>query len=382
MSTDGAVVLAFPGAGHASVAAACLAVPLTSAAREVVLAAPLIAASWARSVAAAARADGADIRAEPVVTPDLVGVTAEVVRAERDSLRAFPAWFDASVKTPEPEALGQLRAQCLTRLSPAELRSDDVRRALFGDQHRYGVSHAERAARVRELRAEELGAATAVLLRAPPILATSAPAASTPAASTPAVPASVAAGTAARKRGVVRIAGDRAFYLVGVPGVALGSEAKFPLHVAWAMLGGREGMLDRRLRREHALTYSLAAFSREFAEGGYGMFFAGCRPEVLGKLASEVKGVLEHLRDGEIDSALLRSAKERLIIQQYRALQTERGLAERLCGYQVAGLGPACVAAYPERIATVTAEDVQAAAAAFLAPGSLLETRMVPAGPD
>jgi hypothetical protein len=39
----------------------------------------------------------------------------------------------------------------------------------------------------------------------------------------------------------------------------------------------------------------------------------------------------------------------------------------------------AAIEAYPERVAAVTAEDVRAAAEAFLAPDGLHETWMVPA---
>ncbi|MEU1817793.1 insulinase family protein [Streptomyces roseifaciens] len=362
------VLLAFPATARSPVAAATVAVQLAGASLPAVLVAPLAAAAWARAVAAAARADGVDCRAEPVVSADLAGVTAEVVGADRAALHALPEWFRQARTAPAPGVVDRLRAECLARLSsPRERGSDDVRRALFGSRHRYGIVHGERVRAVQEAGDRELSAAVDELL-----------------AERPAAPVrdGASAATARFPRGgrrSVSIAGSGACCLIGTPGVPLGSAEKFPLHVAWALLGGREGLLDRRLRRERGLTYSLAAFSRELAEGGYGMCFAACRPGALDEVAGCVAETLGGLGGDAVAPDLLRSAKERLVVQWHRAAQAERGRAERIAGYAAAGLGPADFAAYPAGIAAVTAEDVRAAAAAFLCPVAALELRMVPA---
>ncbi|MCC3770095.1 insulinase family protein [Streptomyces sp. UNOC14_S4] len=358
---------AFPAAVRGPLAAACLAVPLAGVSRPAVLAAPLAAEGWARAVAAAARSDGVDCRVEPVVTADLAGVAAEVVAADRTALRALPEWFRRARQAQEPGEADRLRAACLARLSSREQRSDDVRRVLFGDRHRYGIGHRERVRSVRGAGDRELSAAAAELLAERPV---------TPAQDgTPVVAARFPGG----ERRTVRIAGEDAYCLLGTPGVPLGSAWKFPLHVAWALLGGREGLLDRRLRRERGLTYALAAFSRELAEGGYGMCFAGCRPEALDEVAGCVAETLDGLGRAPVGEGLLRAAKERLIVQWHRAVQAERRRAERIVGYAAAGLGPADFAAYPAGVAAVTAEDVRAAAGAFLRPDASLEIRTVAA---
>jgi predicted Zn-dependent peptidase len=172
----------------------------------------------------------------------------------------------------------------------------------------------------------------------------------------------------AYRTGGGRAGGERAFYCASAPGVALGSPWKFPLHVAWALLGGREGLLDRRLRRERALTYALAAFSRELAEGGYGVCFAECPAGAVDEVAGQVAEAFGELAVGGTEPAALRSARERLIIRQHAAVQAECDLAERLCGYELAGVDPAQYAAYPARIAAVGPAELCAAAAAFLRP--------------
>lgn len=365
------MLLATAAVQRSPIAAASLAMPLAGVSRGAVLAAPLVAAAWAEAVVTAARADGVAVRGEPVVTADLAGITVEALGADRPALRGLPGWFAQAPPMPDPATLSRLRSEYIARLSSAERRSDGVRRALFGPRHRYGIVHQERVRFARAAEGEEIAAATAELLRERPVSPTE--------TNLPAATAQSFGGG----RQVVRIAGERCYHLVGTPGVALGSERKFPLHVTWALLGGREGLLDRRLRQARGLTYSLAAFSRELAEGGYGICFAGCRPESLDEVAGEVMEILDGLGHGTVDQALLRSAKERLIIQWHRAMQTERGCAERLTSYASAGLGFADLAAYPAGIAAVTAEDVRAAATTFLAPGTLLEIAMVPgAGSD
>ncbi|MFI0976737.1 M16 family metallopeptidase [Streptomyces sp. NPDC021093] len=352
------LLFARPDSPAGSVAAASLAVPLAGVSRPALLAAPLVAAGWARAVAVAARTQGVVCRVEPVVTADLAGVTVEVLGSERESLRALPEWFRRDAPALDPWLLDRLRAECLARLSSGERRSDVVRRAFFGDRHRYGVVHEERVRRVREAGAQEVAAATAELLAEHP------------------APAPVSTVLSPGSR-TVPVEGPRSHYLLGTPGVPLSSARKSALHLAWALLGGREGILDRLLRKERGLTYSLAAFSRELAEGGYGMCFAGCRPEALDEVAGCVRAALEGLGRDAVPPELLRSAKERLIIQRYRALQSERALAERLTAYRAAGLGPAELDGYPAALAAVSGAEVSAVARDLLAPDTLLEVRTV-----
>ncbi|WP_447041555.1 M16 family metallopeptidase [Streptomyces sp. DSM 118878] len=351
-------LFALPDGPVGSVAAASLAVPLAGASRPTLLAAPLVAAGWARAVAGVARAQGLVCRVEPVVTADVAGVTAEVLGGDRELLRALPEWLRRAGPAVDPGVLERLRAECLARSALGERRSDLVRRAVFGGRHRYGVVHEERVRRMREADAREVAMAAAELLTERP--------------APPLVTAALSPGSR-----TVPAGGPRSHYLLATPGVPLRSTRKGALHLAWALLGGREGVLDRLLRKERGLTYSLAAFSRELAEGGYGMCFAGCRPEALDEVAGCVRAALEGLGRDVVPPGALRSAKERLIIQRYRALQAERAVAEGLTAYRAAGLGPAAFDGYPAALAAVTGEEVSAVARELLAPKALLEVRMV-----
>ncbi|MFE3119477.1 M16 family metallopeptidase [Streptomyces niveus] len=339
MTAPGAPVLANSVPGEHAVAAATLAVPLTGADRASVLAAPLVAAAWACAVAAEARRGGTPVRTEPVVTADYAGITAEAAPGDHDALRRLADWFAAVAEHPLEEwEFGTVRRSFLSRTPSSARWSDAVRRALFGDRHRYGVGHDERVAHVTGCGPADVTAAARELLAA------------RPAGPAPLVPRTVRVRLPAE--------GGAACHLLGTPGVSLGSDDKYALHVAWALLGGRDGMLDRRLRGEHALTYSLAAFSREFADGGYGACFAACAPGARDEVAERTREVLRALERGAFPRSLVDSAKERLIIANHRSLRNGRSVTERLCGYEIAGTDPGGITQYARHVGGVTPEQV------------------------
>ena len=357
---NGAVVIT-DAAPRASVVAATLAFPLTAARRSDVLAAPMAAAHWARLLTATA-----GTRVEPLVTTDLVGVTVELFPHRGATLRAIPEWLRVARRPlTDPD---DLRRLSLTRLSTRDRWSDGVRRALFGPEHRYGIGATEVSSHISTCGATDLDDAVRSLASVPPILALSVPA---PSDLTDALAGMEFAAAPKRVRlpaqrmvdMTLSLSDGRAYYVLGTPGVALGAPDKFAVHVAWAVLGGRDGLLDRRLRRDHALTYSLAAFSREFAEGGYGMCLACCDGDAADEVAGHIADVLTELAAGGVDPGQVASAKERLVIAHLRAAQTARGTTERLCGYEVAG----GVADYAESVAAVTIESIVDAAAGLLA---------------
>lgn len=383
---DGTVVIADRGGAQRALETLTLALPLVSAGRDTALVAPLATAGWARAVTAAARRAGAEVRVEPVLSADFVGLTVECVGGRHGMpVRAVPDWI-AAVAEPwrnEPReqadeaALRDAKRACLAGLTTDERWSSGVLRALFGPHHRYGLVHDERVARIAGCEAEDLRPVTRDLLTGPPVVALS--------LADPADEEAVrdALATAGRHPGqpghpgvlpaaprsplpgqrpvALSLPGgrDTAYHLLGTPGVSLGSPDKFAVHMAWAMLGGREGMFGRRLREGRALTYSLAAFSREFAEAGYGVCMAVCRPGALREVADRTAAVLGDLAEGRFERALVASAKERLVIQNHRALQSGRDVTRRLCGYEIAGLPAADLVAYADRIGRVTGEQVR-----------------------
>ncbi|SDG22202.1 Peptidase M16 inactive domain-containing protein [Sinosporangium album] len=389
-----------------AVVAATLVVPLRGLSRSTVLAAPLVADLWAATVAEAAMRAGAEVAVSPVAAVDFAGVTVEAVRARWADVHGLPYWFSPTAlptALPAGDAVTRARRTALERAERDEGRwSDRIRAALFGG-HRYGVGHAERIAYLRACGTGDLLRAMGELAAAPPVLAMSAADGRTAAECAAALSAAIATrpsvppsegGSALSSEGVSvppsallsegpsvsSLAGpivegpdstaagpsSRGHYLVGAKGVALGDEEKFALHIAWAVLGGREGELDRRLRHEDALTYSLAAFSREFAEGGYGLIYGACRADALEVVTERVEETLEWLASAGPTAAMVDSAKERLIIRQMQAVQSARGFTERMCGYEIAGISAGRILDYPERLERVHAAQVVEAASRFL----------------
>lgn len=380
---NGAVVLGAATPVPTPVCAATLAVPLAGVTRASVLLAPVVALAAARAVAAAARSAGVCAYVDPVVSADLVGVTVELLAEQFPAVREVPHWFARACRTPPPDDVAPLTRSALARMAAGERWSDQVRRVLFGPWHRYGTGRQELAAATEHVTAADLQRAGEELACCPPVLAVCPPdlvdvaalaarLAELPGLAAPRYPAAGPGYPLPVQRTVVEVVpgtAERAYYLRGTPGVRLASPDKYALHVAWAMLGGRDGMLDRRLRVARALTYSLAAFSREFAEGGYGLCYAGSGASTVDDVAAEVAGQFARLVRGAFRPALVDGAKERLAVQHLTTVQAARGITERLCGYQVAGVDPAFLASYPEQIGAVTPDQVVSVARRYLRAG-------------
>jgi hypothetical protein len=325
------------------VAAATIAVPLAAAGRAAAVHAPAVAAGWAAGVTAAAPDH---VLVSPVVTADLAGVTVEAAEPDHHTLAGLPEWFAAARAGAPPSAPAAA--------GTVDGWSDDVRRLLFGPDHRYGITAAERAEAALD-RAGRSGAAV-VLGSVPPVLARSWDPVVTASGLPPHGP-DVSAQSPVEQ---VRPLGDgSAWYLLGTPGVPLAAAGKPAVHVMWALLGGREGRLDNRLRVDRALTYSVAAFSREFAEGGYGMCLARCARTALPEVAAEVTAVLADLAAGRIGDDELAAARERLAVAHLLATTTARGVTERRCGTAIAA---ADGSGYVDAVRAVSAGDVACAA--------------------
>jgi peptidase M16-like protein len=366
IAVSGGAVLRTPlVATPAAVVAATLAVPLSAARRRDVLVAPLVAAHWADAVGTAAGRDGARVRVAPVVSADLAGITVECVSGEHAALAALPGWFAAAAASEPASGLEPVRRRALARSRGEDRWSDVVRRSLFDPAHRYAVGAAEVAGQVARCGWDDLVASLRWLTRPPPVLALSVMDdevlgawAGELAGDWPEPPPSPDPTPQRLVRIHLPADAGPAQLLLGTPGVALGSVDKFAVHLVWAMLGGREGLLERRLR---GLTYAIAAFSRELAEGGYGVCYLRCDAAALDQVVDRVAEVLIELAEGRFGGPELVSARERLLIAQLLATQTGQGITERLCALEVGGV-TADPTGYQASIRGVTGAGVAQAA--------------------
>jgi hypothetical protein len=362
---NGAVVLWCAGP-PSRLAALVVAVPLPAASAG---AGDLLAALWQHRAAGDGQLAGT--RIEPLVTPDCVGLRVEALSAR---FATGPVPLPPAPGLTGTDEIDALRRSCGARRTAGAF--DLLRAALFGAHHPYCLGRRERGEAALSSTDEDLASWTAALALAPPVVAVcGAPRelaerlcahldrqAFAPPAALPPVDPPRAAGAPVR----LAVPGRRARYLLGTAGAALGAPDKPAVHVAWAVLAGRDGLLDQRLRRERRLTYALAAFSREFARGGYCACAVDCGPTAVEEVREVTTAALLELAGGRVGGADLDRARQRLTVQHHLAGQSCRDVATRACCYEVVGVPAEQVADYPERMTAVTGADVRRAVELFI----------------
>ncbi|HEY0484916.1 MAG TPA: insulinase family protein [Mycobacteriales bacterium] len=364
---DGAVVVRVPPA-PGPLTALAVAVPLAGLSPAAQRLAPLLAAVWSRDAAGPGRL------CEPLVTADLVGIRVEALPGGATGASRF-----THVPVPTVDAVEAARPGCVAALRAAgrsrELGTDLVQGALFGAAHRYGLTPADRARVVARCTVDELAAAADEARALAPVVAVAGPGEPGRMRARRGPPPGLPPPPPGRRAVTVGVPGRRAYHLTGAPGVRLGDPAKFALHVACAVLGGRDGLLGWCLGGR---AYSFTVFSRELADAGYVASLVDCDPAGVDHTADAVDAAIAWLAAGAVTPAMLAAAVERLVVDHHRALRTARDRVTRACAYAAAGLDPAEATAYPERVTAVDAEQVTAAALRLADPSRRVEVTLLP----
>jgi predicted Zn-dependent peptidase len=174
------------------------------------------------------------------------------------------------------------------------------------------------------------------------------------------------------------IPGQQALYMLGLPGVTLASEDKFPIHVIWSMLGGKDGRLDKQLRIERALSYSFTVYSREFVKGGYILFHMYCEPKHIKDVALIIQENLCELSNDNFSETEVQYAQQRLVNEFLLNTQNCRTIASRACVYEIACMEPLSMMHYPNRVKSISREAMRRAAMTYFQVERMVELAMYP----
>jgi zinc protease len=143
----------------------------------------------------------------------------------------------------------------------------------------------------------------------------------------------------------------------------------FPLTVAAYVLGGGSASrLYLRVREEGGLAYSVYAFLSPGRYGSSVTVGAQTRTAEVGRVVDLLRAEMTRLGREPVSAAELGLAKDYLIGSFPFRLETSRKTADFLVAVEHMGLGLDYAARYRERIAAVTAADVQRVAATYFAP--------------
>jgi zinc protease len=158
--------------------------------------------------------------------------------------------------------------------------------------------------------------------------------------------------------------------VLGYPGPTLSDDDLDTLQVLNAVLAGQGGRLFTRLRDEQSLAYSVFSFVAPGLDPGYVAFGIGISPQ---REEEAMDGFLEQirlLRDEPVTEEELARARKYLVGSHMIGLQTLLSRADELLFPVLYGQDLERALAYGNRIRSVTAAQVQAAARKYLDPES------------
>lgn len=156
---------------------------------------------------------------------------------------------------------------------------------------------------------------------------------------------------------------------VGHLGVGPESPDFYATQVLNMVLGASgDSRLERVLRGEHGWTYSARSRYQRLLGGGDFRASTEVRTAVTDSALSELLVQLRRIRDQSVPQAELEQAKGYLVASFPNTMETSLQAASRLAGVRLLGLPPEHLTQYPQRVAAVTAADVQRVARQYLHP--------------
>lgn len=172
----------------------------------------------------------------------------------------------------------------------------------------------------------------------------------------------------------------QAHLVLGFPGARLADELRWPLEVLSAVLSGQGGRLFVELRDKRSLAYSVTSFSVEGVDPGYFAVYIGCGPGKIAEALSGIRNELRRVSEEPIAAAELDRARTHLVGTHAISLQRNSARAAVFAFDECYDLGADASSRYAERVASVTAQDVLAAAQSVLQPRREVVALVAPEG--
>lgn len=154
------------------------------------------------------------------------------------------------------------------------------------------------------------------------------------------------------------------------PAVPASDPDAIPLQLAGTVLGGSfSSRVMQNLREEKGYTYGARAGATSSAEGGYVSGGADVRNEVTGAALREFLAEYRRIGTEPVPATELDDTKRYVAGGYLIGNQMQASVAASLAGNWLVGLPPEYLGEYVPRVRAVTAEQVQAMAAKYFAPG-------------
>ncbi len=138
--------------------------------------------------------------------------------------------------------------------------------------------------------------------------------------------------------------------------------------------------LVRKLRQETQLAVQTESFCYVQPFGGLLGIFAGTSPDRFAAMEQALRQELENVRMKGFSAAEVAREKNQQYAEQLRQLRTNSGITGVISSGIYAADSPRMAEDYMARLANITADEVNAAASAYLAPERMTTVRQTPAG--
>ena len=172
----------------------------------------------------------------------------------------------------------------------------------------------------------------------------------------------------------------QAHLVLGFPGARLTDPLRWELELLSAILSGQGGRLFLELRDKRSLAYSVTSFSVEGVDPGYFAVYIGCGPAKVGEALEGIRRELDRCRNAPPGGAELDRARTHLIGTHAIGLQRNSSRAAIYAFDECYGLGANASSRYAERVSSVSAADVLAAAQRVLDAKAEVVTLVAPEG--
>ena len=173
---------------------------------------------------------------------------------------------------------------------------------------------------------------------------------------------------------------EQAHLLLGFPGARVTDEDRHALEMIAAILGGQSGRLFLDLRDRQGLAYSVTAWSQEAVDPGFFAVYIGTEKSKLRQARAGMHHHLERICQERVPDEEIDRAARYLAGAFEIGLQRGGAVATRILFDELYGIGHGALHEYPDRILSVTADDIQGAAQRRLTLGRHVELTLVPSG--
>lgn len=172
---------------------------------------------------------------------------------------------------------------------------------------------------------------------------------------------------------------EQAHIFFGFLGSDLLSSDYYKLEVLSAVLSGHGGRLFSEIREKLGLAYAVDAFNIGGLDRGFFGVYLATEPKNITRVKEEIKAELMKVKEDGVTLEELERAKNYIVGNYELSLQKNIDMARNMAIYELYGLGYDYPYLYPEKIFSVTEEDILNTADEYIDFGSMVISVVSPA---